>query len=223
MTGREKRRSRVKKRQRRSPSKKPKGTLIVTEGRVTEKEYFEALIQRLGIVSDVEVRASGGASPTSVVKVARDAIRGNEDYNRIFCVIDRDDHGDYDNALMEIDKLNSSSDVEVVAIPSFPSFEYWLYLHKKYSTKPYSSYGSPAGEMIEDLKKIDIFKGYDKSIPESLFNALYKNCKLATENANKALEHIHKNTSVKNYHEDPSTRIHFVVGNLKQLAQRRAR
>ena len=223
MTGRERSGRRARNRLRGSPTKKPKRVLIVTEGQITEKEYFEALIRRLGIVSDVEVRASGGASPTSVVKVVRDAIERKKEYNRIFCVIDRDDHGDYDSALKEIDEVNSSSDVEVVAIPSFPSFEYWLYLHKKYSTKPYSSYGSPAGEMIKDLKKIDIFKGYDKSIPESLFNALYKNCKLATENANKALEHIHKNTSVKNYHEDPSTRIHFVVGNLKQLAQRRAR
>ena len=223
MTGRERSGRRAKNRLRGSPTKKPKRVLIVTEGQITEKEYFEALIRRLGIVSDVEVRASGGASPTSVVKVARDAIMGNRDYNRIFCVIDRDDHGDYDSALKEIDEVNSSIDVEVVAIPSFPSFEYWLYLHSKYSTKPYSSYGSPAGEMIKDLKKIDIFEGYDKSIPESLFNYLYENYKDAFKHAVQALDYARKDINAKEYHEDPSTRIHSVVENLKQLAQRRAR
>lgn len=223
MTGRERSGRRAKNRLRGSPTKKPKRVLIVTEGQITEREYFEALIQRLGIVSDVEVRASGSASPTSVVKVARDAIKGNRDYNRIFCVIDRDDHGDYDSALKEIDDVNSSSDVEVVAIPSFPSFEYWLYLHKKYSTKPYSSYGSPAGEMIKDLMKIDIFESCDKSIPESLFNYLYENYKDAFKHAVQALDYARKDINAKEYHEDPSTRIHSVVENLKQLAQRRAR
>lgn len=223
MTGWERSGRRAKNRLRGSPTKKPKRVLIVTEGQITEKEYFEALIQRLGIVSDVEVRASGGASPTSVVKVVRDAIERKKEYNRIFCVIDRDDHGDYDSALKEIDDVNSSIDVEVVAIPSFPSFEYWLYLHNKYSTKPYSSYGSPAGEMIKDLKKIDIFEGYDKSIPESLFNYLYENYKDAFKHAVQALDYARKDINAKEYHEDPSTRIHSVVENLKQLAQRRAR
>lgn len=223
MTEREKRGSRAKKHQRGSPIKKPKSVLIVTEGRITEKEYFEALTKRLDIVSDVDVRANGGSAPTSVVKVVRDEVDGSNEYYRVFCVIDRDNHGDYDSALKEIDEINDSSDVEVVVIPSFPSFEYWLYLHNRFSTKPYSHYGSPASEMLNDLKKIDIFKDYDKSIPESLFNYLYENYKFAVKHAVQALEYAHKDTNAKEYHEDPSTRVHFVVEDLKRLAQRSAR
>ena len=199
----------------------PYRILIVTEGRVTEKDYFEALIKRLRITSEVDVQANGGNAPKSVVKVARDTIRSGKNYSTIFCVIDRDNHNDYDDALSEIDKINSYSAVEVMPIPSFPCFEYWLHLHEKYSTKPYSAYGSPASEMIKDLKNIETFEHYNKSISNSLFNVLYENCGFAIKNAKKSLEYAYNNTEASMYHEDPSTRIHIVVERLKEIFEDR--
>ena len=131
-----------KKMNRRGKRSGPRKVLIVTEGRKTEKEYFGAMIRRLDIGSEVDILANCDPAPTSVVQAAKDRINGNSDYHLVYCVIDRDNHGDYDQALKEIEVINRQSDAILDAIPSLPCFEYWLYLHKEYSSKPYSIHGS---------------------------------------------------------------------------------
>lgn len=103
--------------------------------------------------------------------------------------------------MKEIEEADRHSDVTLDAIPSLPCFEYWLYLHREYSAKPYSIHGSPAKEMIEDLKKLDIFENYDKSIPDSLFDILCDNCKDAIRHANRALRQARDNDpEVEKFH-----------------------
>ena len=200
----------------------PKKVLIVTEGRKTEKEYFGAMIRRLDIGSDVDILANCDPAPTSVVQSAKDKINENNNYHRVFCVIDRDNHGDYDKALKEIEEANRHGDTAIDAIPSLPCFEYWLYLHKEYSSKPYPAHGTPAKEMIDDLRKLDIFKDYDKSISDSLFSILYDNCKDAIKRANRALKESHSSDpEIKIYHENPSTRVHRLVENLESIVRDR--
>ncbi len=86
---------------RRKAKRKPYDkVLIVCEGEKTEPNYFEDLKDYYKLSStNVEVAGDCGSSPTSVVSHARDLYRKAEKYgdafDKVFCVFDKDTHGDY--------------------------------------------------------------------------------------------------------------------------------
>lgn len=199
-----------------------KTVLIVTEGKKTETDYFDKLILKLRASADIEGTRKGDSAPTSVVKRAEKAIRRDSgEYEVIYCVFDKDSHADYEAAIKMIDKLNRSNvNIEISAVPSVPCIEYWFYLHKKYLDKPYATVGSPATELLKDLKKIPEFRDYDKSIPIKIFNYLFDNQHKARENAIRSLEDGQQRGD-REYHENPSTRVHLVLERLEGNASKR--
>lgn len=202
---------------RESSREEPKSVLIVTEGRKTEKEYFDALIRRLRVGADIDAPRNGDSSPISVVNRAKKAIKRDEtEYDIIYCVFDKDNrtYSSYDEAIRMIKNLNRRhSDIEINAIPSVPSIEYWLYLHTGYLDRPYSN----AREMEKDLKRIPQFKRYNKSITSDLFKYLFKNRQTAKDNAARSVTDG-KHRLDKMYHENPSTRIHVILKKLEEFS-----
>lgn len=201
--------------------------LIVCEGQNTEPYYFEEirLIYELDS-ANVEVDGSCGSSPISVVnhayKLYDDEVSSGDNYNKVFCVIDRDTHETYEQALDKITRLNkelkssdegSQSDPVFVAICSNPSFEYWFLLHYNPTTKPYRPKGkkSVGDQVIDDLKTY--IPDYDKKqkglfkklIDENLLNAAIAHSKRIYEGAQKT-----GNTN-------PSTNVHILVSYLQEL------
>ena len=192
-----------------------KSILILTEGERTEEQYFNELIQELGVGAWVEVIEKVKSAPIKIAEKAQAFIEEKEDYEIIYCVFDKDIHSDYDRALELINNINGMDSVEVHAISSVPCFEFWLYLHWSYSDGSYSS----ARELIRKLKKIPEFKDYDKSIQGALFEYLFIRRHTARDNAIRVLRSArgHQNKP-KLHYQNPSTQVHIVLKMLEHYA-----
>ena len=112
--------------------------LIVTEGEKTEPLYFRELVFRYRInTANVRIVPSAlGSDPVSVVTAAlkmRDAEeRQGEQYDRVYCVFDRDSHENFDAA------TETASRESIQVARSWPCFEYWLLLHYEYVRHPFA-------------------------------------------------------------------------------------
>lgn len=140
--------------------------LIVCEGEKTEPIYLKEYLTDLGISkkkAEIEVTGECGSDPLSVVNLAITKFK-SKNYDHIFCVIDRDKHQKFHDALTKLKNhkwTNGRKELKFKAktykaIVSVPCFEYWLLLHYKNTTKVFQGNGqniSPCKECIKDLKK----------------------------------------------------------------------
>jgi hypothetical protein len=199
--------------------------LIVCEGEKTEPYYFEEMRVYLDLDSaNIAIDGSCGSSPKSVVEHAQNlfnrerASSGN--YDRVFCVFDRDQPETFGYALDKINSINralkkedySEKDV-FTAIRSIPAFEYWFLLHFTPSTKPYSPLGtkSVGDQVIDDLRVYlpDYEKKQEGIYKYSIDNGLIDGAKA---HSNRIFENS-KNTGDIN----PSTNVHDLVEYLEAL------
>lgn len=97
--------------------------LIVTNGEVTERQYFEYFRR---FVPSLRIKTIKGASPKQVVekanKFSREAKREGAQYTKVWAVFDQDNYG------KEIKNLRQSRQ-SCVLITSIPCFEVWLIWH----------------------------------------------------------------------------------------------
>lgn len=171
--------------------------LIVCEGEKTEPLYFEEFKHEYDLSSAnvVVTDASKGSDPMSIIKEAeklyKESQKENNSFDKVFCVFDKDQHGNYDKALYMLTKANS----HFTAITSVPCFEYWFLLHFEYTTKSFPT----ASSVISDLKKY--IPTYNKN-NRRIFDNLKPRLQTAIQNAEKA------NQSSKNAGTDnPSTKV----------------
>src|SRR5690242_16113314 len=117
---------------RRKPARPPYDrTLIVCEGRKTEKQYFDDIrIQNRIPSAHIFVVPSGyGTEPEQVLDFAIDTFEKTKEYECIFVVFDRDEHKTYGRTLKRSHDLNEKlvndegQGVIFHAIPSVPCFE----------------------------------------------------------------------------------------------------
>ena len=79
--------------------------LIVCEGEQTEPLYFEDFKHEYDLSSAnvVATDASNGSDPVSIIKHAeklyKESQKENNAFDRVFCVFDKDQHGNYDTAV----------------------------------------------------------------------------------------------------------------------------
>lgn len=187
--------------------------LIVTEGTKTEKIYFDDLVQYHKLIA-VDVKPSSGTDPVSVVRYAislaeRAKNIGNE-YDSIFCIIDRDSHLNYQQAC---DIVNGKKHkLNIVLITSTPCFEVWYCCHYGCSTRPYSRMGKLS---ICDCVKKDLIKNwpdYDKSF-KNTYTYLLDRVEAAIKNAERQLAFA-ETAGTRN----PSTEVHLVVSILRDIS-----
>lgn len=87
--------------------------LIVCEGEQTEPLYFESFKQEYDLSSAnvVVTDASKGSDPVSIIKQAeklyKESQKENNAFDSVFCVFDKDQHCNYDNAVRMLSKVNS--------------------------------------------------------------------------------------------------------------------
>lgn len=119
--------------------------LIVSEGSKTEPNYFKEIRAEYRLHSaNVEVQPSAlGTQPLQVVDYARELFEKGDShkgirprgFEQVYAVFDRDDHRTFHDALARARALDGAlrndlkQPVKFVAIPSRPSFEFWLLLH----------------------------------------------------------------------------------------------
>ncbi len=201
--------------------------LIVCEGEKTEPYYFEELRDALGLHRDnIQITGDCGSSPKSVVKEALRLFDLEPDFDAVFCVFDKDMHGDYSAALDRVSATTlhkrqgkrSVGKAKFEAIISVPCFEYWLLLHFHYTTHPFASSGkkSPCSHVLDELKVRGI-ADYEKGI-KGTYERTRKDLDTAKRNARRALVAAEAVET-----DNPTTLIHELVSYLQELAERQKR
>jgi hypothetical protein len=188
--------------------------LIVCEGGKTEPKYLQELRDAFKL-STANIRIAGdecGSSPHSVVDYALKTYREEKEYNRIFCVFDKDRHPTYNEALERIRTARMGKGDTIEAITSVPCFEVWILLHFGYTTKAFGSTGSSGSicaSVIKALKKH--ISTYDKGTG-GLFFSLKERLPKAMIHASQLEQHTEESGS-----DNPSTKMHQLVGYLRDL------
>ena len=201
--------------QRRAPKRDVyERVLIVCEGSKTEPNYFREMIDELKLnTANVEVDGDSDPSPRSVVRHAKQRYREDTDFDRVYCVIDKDEHSTYQEALAEIAAAKPSG--VFYAIPSVPCFEYWLLLHFVYTTRPYlrSENRSPGGHVFYELR--EHLPGYEKSSRK-----IYKQVMLHTA---RGIDHAKRanGAAEKARTDNPSTQVYRLVEYLRDLKEQK--
>lgn len=185
--------------------------LVVCEGECTEPYYLDDLRRTVGL-SNVTIRGKEcGSDPLSVVDYAVEYNRKFGSFDEIYCVVDRDEHKTFVRAVGRVADLQNK--ISIRLIDSYPAFEFWYLLHKKYSRKPFvrGSGRSPAENLIHELKK-DI-PDYEKS-NRRIFEVLRVDLGKAIANSRAALDE-----ALADGERNPSTRMHELVEYFFQLGE----
>src|SRR4051812_2353181 len=81
--------------------------LIACEGQKTEPNYLKAFQVVYGLSSvNVRILPPPGNDPLTIVEFAIKEMELDSEYNRAYCVFDRDQHGTYNQALRRIEEYN---------------------------------------------------------------------------------------------------------------------
>ena len=189
--------------------------LIVCEGEKSEPHYLEELRDYYGLnTANIEVDGKCGSSPMSVFNHARqryeDLVYSGDAYDRVYCVIDKDKHIDYQQAL---DAITRTQPIGCFyAINSVPCFEYWVLLHFIYTTQPFHATGTKSVcDCVVDRLRQDFLPDYKKG-EKGLFAQLLTQLEFAKANAIRSLKEAERNHT-----DNPSTRIHELVDYLQNL------
>jgi RloB-like protein len=185
---------------------------IVCEGRKTEPYYFEGLraAYRLSNANVQITPAARGTDPISVVQYAEELLQ-REGYDRVYCVFDRNGHGNYEQALERIRASVAGTQGRLIGIPSWPCFEVWLLLHHRYSSAPFMKAGrrSACDRVIAQL--VGYLPRYEKG-QRNIFDVLGARLPDAIRNATR-LERDNLRTEAEN----PATSVHRLVNYLCAL------
>lgn len=192
--------------------------LIVTEGEVTEPTYFEALRRRLSLPTvEVAILPRGCGDPVRLVEYALDEAEKRRQafksgklshakaakFDKLWIVFDTDipvEHGRLANGLA----LAVANGVQVAH--STPCFEYWLLLHRDYTTAPMPK----CADVIPRLSEA-IGQKYAKDAEESkkLIPPLLDGLVLARANAEKVRRHHASSGTVEP--GNPSTEVDRLI------------
>ena len=202
---------------RRTEQRPRRGVLIVGEGR-TELAYLSELIDHLGIPQALIGMWEGDPhDPGGVLQRALERIRVSEpdEYSRVFCVFDQDQHESFQPAVQKI--RSGSGPLEIVrAIPSVPCFEYWLLLHFKKTARPYSSAEgvSSCREVEKDL--LGHMPGYSKGMEGAKnWERILSGLEAARKNSREILRQAESDPNGNS----PYTRMHELVDHMESLKE----
>jgi hypothetical protein len=188
--------------------------LIVCEGGNTEPNYFRELRDafRLNTANIEIVGEECGSAPRNVVSFAIEKYKQEKEYDRVYCVFDKDRHPTYNEALDRVHNARLGRGHTIHAITSVPCFEIWLLLHFHYTTRGFGIRGagtSICDEVIEQLQR-DL-PGYTKGM-QGLFRRLQGGLDQAIQNAARLKAH---NLSAGT--DNPSTEVDRLVEYLRDL------
>lgn len=139
--------------------------LVVCEGTKTEPEYFKEIRQfyRLNTANICVIPSNYGTSPQQVVEFARDKCLETRQWEKVYCVFDRDEHPSFEGALQIASKTDKKikndlkKPIRFIAIKSIPCFEIWLLLHFEYLSRHVDS-----TQVLALLRRDGCISGYDK-------------------------------------------------------------
>jgi hypothetical protein len=198
---------------RRAPTREPYDVvLIACEGTKTEPNYFKAARSAYRLSSvNIYIREPPGSDPSSIVNFAIEELRHDADYDRVYCVFDRDQHANFDEAMRRAEQSEFAKAERLFVIPSVPCFELWVLLHYRYTTSSYTEAGgqSACERVIRDLRQH--LENYDKG-HKTIFTELEALLDQALMNADRLEKHNKDTRSI-----NPATRMHHLMKYLKEM------
>lgn len=182
---------------------------IITNGKVTEKNYFD-LIKKYKSIYDVKVIFYNG----DVYSLVNNAMRYTSDANQVWCVFDIDNS--FEEGLLEqAIKLAKNYNIELAY--SNIAFETWLLYHFEDCTKKMN-----ANQCIEELDKILVnlhAPKYEKNNKELLKKFFVPEIKTAVNNAKinyqKNVLENRNTTQYKFWEWNPCSRVFKLIEALK--------
>lgn len=195
---------------RKKPSLKQQARiLVICEDTKSSRIYLEDATRHFRAQAEIDIVHSGKNDPLNIVA---EAVRRRRDFDKIYCVIDRDSHEGFDQAL----RLANANAAQVVVIASYPCYEYWLLLHFCKTSKPYAPAGkNSSGELlIKDLRKKDGMADYAKGDSKSIFDSLVLMLPTARRHATERMVEAIDDGSL-----DPSTRLHELIDLFEELGK----
>ncbi|XHS79330.1 RloB family protein [Burkholderiaceae bacterium UC74_6] len=158
--------------------------------------------------AEVRIAHCGRTDPIGIVEMA---VRQRKNFDTVFCVIDRDEHDSFDAALQR-----ASAFPNIVVICSYPCYEFWLYLHVRYSRAGVTSVGaqSAGARMAATLRELGPFAGYQKGASESVFAQLLDRLPTARANAARVLAE-----ALDDGEMNPSTKMHLLIDAIEDLGK----
>ena len=172
--------------------------LIVTEGLVTERVYFELLKTDLKLGrAEVHVKPGDASDPKRVIETAARIARErrkkggqrklrfdqSNSFDHVWAIIDTD-HATNQGIWKEVEGL--ARKLKVNLAHSTPCFEFWLLLHSSYSTKPYQS-GDDAKQAVAGLLNSNY--STNRAIAEKAIARLIPEWPMAAERAERVRSH----------------------------------
>ncbi len=182
--------------------------LVICEDSKSSKNYLEDASIHYRSHALVEFSHCGRTDPLGIVEAA---LKRASDFDAVFCVIDRDTHQNFDEAIA---LAHASGKLSVLT--SYPCFEFWLLLHFVYSRAPFMAAGanSAADRVVTELRKHPGMDAYAKGDKTSYFSRLLPQLEEAEKRALRALADAEL-VGEKN----PSTSLHVIVEKLRRLAE----
>ena len=197
---------------------KGKSILIVTEGEVTEKKYFEALCRKLDLkASRVKVVHPEGTDPITLTKAAISLRKAREKeakrspvlvpFKEVWVVFDLEQQ--HDERRVQAKKAQGIGGKGIKFIESDPSFEYWRLLHEEdcYTTKFFPDKKAVITELSKKL-------GYKYDSNEAPTVETLNKIPIAVKHAQRC----------RKYHEDsggntnPSTNVDLLVRSMNEAS-----
>jgi hypothetical protein len=182
--------------------------LVLCEGEKTEvfyiKDFCKVFMPKRVVV---EIRkCSQGNTPRKIVEYAIQ--QKEEDFDKVYCVFDKDEHPCFYDAIKACDGEN------IIAIPSVPCFEYWFVLHFEETTRPYAKTGQyTIGEKVK--KHIRKYITSYREGAKGIFFKTKNNLEIAIKRA-KDVEKQNKENGTDN----PSTKVYQLIEDLLALAEK---
>lgn len=210
---------------RRSAQKQPYDlVLIVCEGEKTEPNYLRDLMDYEGLSSvNITIANNRYSDPVSVVECAINTYNERNQecntstlFNRVFCVIDRDNHHGFQQAIKMVGEFNKKNNNIITLIRSYPCFEYWYLCHFQYSRSSIRATGgkTESDQYASMLKRhwIQIFGNQYAKNQTGVYQKLAGLVDVAIKNSQRSLNEA-KSTDEMN----PSSEAHLLVEYLRNL------
>ena len=155
----------------------------------------------------VKIAHCGRTDPVGIIV---EAIASRRNFEVTYCVIDRDSHESFEDALLRASAFGDS----IKVLPSYPCYEYWLLLHHRFTRAPVTSVGAQSAgtRMAAALRAEPGMAGYEKGSSNSVFDRLLDRLPIARINAARSLD-----AAIAEHEMNPSTELHLLISEFERL------
>jgi len=184
--------------------------LAICEDKKSSKNYLTDVSKHFRVNMDIVFDHCGKTDPLGIVN---EAIANQRYYDKVFCVIDRDDHSNFDEAIALAKRHK-----KITVITSYPCFEFWLILHFGHCARPFRAAGkkSAADLAVDFLRTKPNMSEYAKgniglfaSLPTQRFDDARR---ISPRILQQAMDSGELN---------PSTEIHLIINEMEDLSEPR--